>query len=248
MSAGLLPDTSVDSLVPDGLPLLGSAAAVSAPKVNLLPPEIAARRTARKIAAALAGVVVLCAAGVGGGYVYAGSGEAEARSDLAAAQATQTGLQRQQRALAPAQEAQTKMQAAQAALAAAMGNEVLWSRYLDELRLKRPEGVRFSSVQIAPTTSSTSTGSTAGSGPATSGGATTGAAATGGIATLTLQGKARTQPDVAALLDVLAKVKGFSGVYLTSTDADSTTGVVTFAVTSSVTSEALSNRYIGGAS
>jgi Tfp pilus assembly protein PilN len=226
---------------------------VPAPRVNLLPPEIAAQRAVRKLAAALAGAVVLCGFAVGGGYAYAGLGESSAKADLATAQNVQAGLQRQQRALAPAQQAQTQIQAAQAALAAAMGNEVLWSRYLDDLRLKRPDGVRFSQVKLDPTTGTSGTGTTtsgsAGTTTTTSGSGTATPGAAGAIANLTVTGKARSQPDVAVLLDQLAQIKGFTGVYLTSTDGGTTPGgTITYTVTAGVTQEALSHRYAVGAS
>jgi Tfp pilus assembly protein PilN len=248
MSAGLLPDPTAEGLAPEGLPILETPP-LAPPRVNLLPPEIAAQRAVRKLAAALAGAVVLCAAAVGGGYAYAGAGEDAARADLATAQSVQAGLQRQQRALAPAQQTQTQIQAAQAALGAAMGNEVLWSRYLDQLRLSRPEGVRFATVNLTPsaTTGATPSATTGGSGGAGTG-AGAGAAVPGAIATITITGKARSQPDVAALLDVLAQIKGFTGVYLTSTDGDAATGVVSYTVTAAVTPEALSHRYTGGGS
>jgi Tfp pilus assembly protein PilN len=242
MSTGLLPDPNLEGLLPEGLPILESAVAAPAPRVNLLPPEITAQRAVRRLAAMLAGAVVLCAVGVGGGYAYAGLGEGKAQSDLASAQSVQTSLQRQQRSLLPAQQAQNQIQAAEAALTAAMGSEVLWSRYMDDLRLRRPEGVRFSSVKLDPTTAAGSTGSAASSG-------STSTAAPGAIATLTLSGKAATQPDVASLLDQLAQIKGFAAVYLTSTDRDSgAANVVTFTATASVTPDALSHRYAGGTS
>ena len=245
MSAGLFPDMD-HAAVAEGLPILEAPVMVPAPRVNLLPPEIEAQRAVRKLAAGLVGVVVLCAAAVGGGYAYAGLGESSARSDLATAQSVQTSLQRQQRALAPAQQAQNQIQAAQAALVAAMGNEVLWSRYLDDLRLKRPDGVRFSQVKIDP---ATGTGATGASAPAPSGsGSTTSTVTPGAIATLTLTGKARSQPDVAVLLDQLAQIKGFSGVYLTSTDGGASAGTITYTVTASITPEALSHRYAVGSS
>jgi LysM repeat protein len=124
-----------------------------------------------------------------------------------------------------------------------MGNEVLWSRYLDQLRLQRPEGVRFSSVALVPvgSTGSTSTGS---SGAAASASSAAGSTTTpGAIATLTISGKAASQPDVASLLDQLAKIRGFTGVYLSSTSGDSNASVITYTVTAGVTAEALSHRY-----
>jgi Tfp pilus assembly protein PilN len=70
----------------------------------------------------------------------------------------------------------------------------------------------------------------------------------GAIATITITGKARSQPDVAALLDVLAGIKGFTNVYLTSTDGDPASGVISYTVSAGVTQEALSHRYTEGVS
>lgn len=220
--------------------LLEPTAAVPAPHVNLLPPEIAEQRAVRRVAGLLAGVVLLCVAGVGVGYVAAGSGEDDARAELVSAQAVQTSLQRQQRALLPAQQAQNQIQAARAALTAAMGNEVLWSRYLDQLRIKRPEGTRFTQVQLTPPAEESS-----GSSSGTTDTSTTAPPPNQPVAALTLTGKARTQPDVATVLDQLATIPGFSNVYLTSTVEDTTTGLLTYTVTADVTSEALSGRYSG---
>jgi Tfp pilus assembly protein PilN len=256
MSAGVLPDPTTEGMIPQGLPFLEMAVATPAPRVNLLPVEILEQRAIRRLAVGLAGAVAACAVLVGAGYAYAGSGEAQAHHDLSAAQVTQSRLQDQQRALAPAKMAQTQIQAAQSALAAAMGNEVLWSRYLDQLRVQRPEGVRFSSVALAPSGAAGSSGATGAGGATPTGGASaattpgTAAAAPGsaGLATLTVVGKARSQPDVAALLDRLAGIKGFTGVYLSSTSSDDKGGPVTFTVTATVTSDALSHRYTGDGS
>ncbi len=239
MNAPVLPQ--FDQVEEQSLPLLDAPAEVLAPRVNLLPPEIAEQRAVRKLAIALAGAVVLCVAAVGGGWVYAGQGESQARADLASAQSTQTALQRKQQALLPAQTAQNQVQAAQRALAAAMGNEVLWSRYLDQLRLKRPEGVRFSSVALTPADSGSS-GSSSGSSSSGSSGSSS-ALPSGSIASLTLSGMARSQPDVAALLDQLSSIPGFTGVYLTSTSKEGSSGVINYTVTAGVTAEALSHRY-----
>lgn len=243
MNAGVLPQPEAELMPSQGLALLEEPSAVRSPRVNLLPPEILEQRRVRVLATKLAGVVVAVAVGVAGGYVWAGSGAAQAQSDLVSARAVQSGLQRQVVALAPAKQAQTQVQNAQKALAAAMGNEVLWSRYMDQLRLTRPDGVRFTSVAFAPVSATSGSAAGAANGSTAGGGAPT--ATTGALATLTISGKARSQPDVAALLDQLAGVKGFTGVYLSNTTSDASAGLVTFSVTASVTADALSHRYTG---
>lgn len=251
MSAGILPESS-EAFSPDSLPILDAAVTVPAPRVNLLPSEITEQRAMRRFGLALTGVVALVAVAVGGGHAYAGAGEGQARRDLAAAQSAQSRWVQQQQTLLPAQQTQTQIQAARAALTAAMGNEVLWSRYMDELRLRRPDGLRFKQVSIsAPGTGGTgSSSSSSGSSTASSSGTVTApnSTATSGaaVATLTISGVARTQPDVAALLDQLAQVKGFTNPYLTSTDAAANSNVLSFTVTATVTSDALSHRYSGG--
>jgi Tfp pilus assembly protein PilN len=232
-----------ENLETAGLPIFNDPMDVVPPRVNLLPPEILEQRFVRRLAFGLLGAVLVCGAAVGGVYAHTGQGEAAARSDLESARATQTTLQQQQRSLMPAQEAQTQVLAAQKALSAAMGSDVLWSRYLDELRLKLPDGVRFSSVALTPTngtapaTASTSTPNSSSASGGTSG------TVPGTIATLTISGKARSQLEVASLLQQLATIRAFTGVYLTNTQGDATSGVISYTVTAGVTPEALSKRY-----
>jgi Tfp pilus assembly protein PilN len=227
---------------------------VVAPRVNLLPRDIIERRALKRLAGILAGVVV-GAAVLGGAVAYqAGSGKAAAQRSLDTENARNGQLQSQVDALGPVQKALTDAQAAQSSLRAALANEVLWSRFLDALRVQLPDGVRFSSVTIAPSTSSGTAAPAAVALPApvgqsstsakTAPGAATSAAAVG---TVTLNGVALSQDKVADLLASLATVDGFTNVYLSSTTAGATSGgeapTVTFTVTADVTSAALSHRY-----
>jgi Tfp pilus assembly protein PilN len=238
MSAGLTYEPP-QGLAHEGLPILDTPIAVVAPRVNLLPPEVMELRAVRRLALGLAGAVALCAVGVGGGFLYSARAEAPAQADLNSATSTHAGLVQQQQALAPAQVTQQQLLTTQKSLAAAMGNEVLWSRYLDNLRLKRPDGIRFSQVALQPVVGGASTASPSG--------ATATTVPTSGIASLSITGTASSSPAVAALLDQLATIHGFTNVYLTSTSSDSPP-LVTYTVTASVTADALSHRYVNGGS
>lgn len=244
MSAAAGVDVAEELFEPAMLPPIDSHVGL-APRVNLLPPEIAERAAVRKLAAALAGAVALCALGVGGAYLQAGQGRSAAETQISQEQSRHTALLAQQSSLQSARQAETQLQATQAALRSAMGTEVLWSRYMDQLRLTRPEGTRFSQVSL---TSTTGAGPASGSSTSTAsaGGTSSGTTVAGAIASLTLTGKANSQNDVAALLDQLSTVNGFDGVYLTSTAGDASGGVLTFTITASVTAKALSHRYTTG--
>ena len=224
------------------------AAAYTVPRVNLLPPEVGERRKLRKVQAGLAVGILGVAGVVGLLYVQAGSGESTARASLETAQVTNTSLQAQADKLAYVSKAKQQIDAAKASLKAAMGSEVLWSKTMQELQRRLPDGVRFTNVAVVgdgPLANS------AGTGASTSKSATT--TATGGttvpsntVATITIQGKADTMDDVAAELDQLELVTGFSNVYLSSAtrpaggDSDQT---VTFTATADITNAVLSHRY-----
>lgn len=230
---------------------------IPVPRVNLLPPEVLERRALRHLSSMLLIALLLTAALCGLIVYQAGSGAGEAQQSLSAAQGQQQGLQTEVTRLSPAQAALTKAQATQTALRASLANEVLWSRYLDQFRATLPDGVRFSSVVVVP-------GAAAGSTPttgavtlprpvnATAGsiGTTASGTDTTAVASMTLSGMAVSQDAVAALLQSLATVKGFSNVYLSSSTAatsaatsSSTTPIISFVITADVTSAAFSHRY-----
>ena len=234
------------------LPLLEQGEPLTPPFINLLPPEIAERRALKKLAGGLAAVLLAAVAATGGLVYQAGSGKGDAQAQLSAEQAETARLQTQLNSLSAARTAQEQLQAAQTALRAAMANEVLWSAYLDQMRLRLPEGVRLTNLVIAPSgaaaTGSASTGTAASGAPAPSGGATSGTTATAGtdpsaIATVTLSGKAVSQEAVANWLDALPGIKGYTNPFLTSTTQDRTTGLINFIVTVDATADALSHRY-----
>lgn len=223
-----------------------------APRANLLPPEIADRLALRRLTAAMIAGVVACGGIVGALYVNAESGRAPAKAALAQAHTQNDGLVAQENTLAPSQVAHQKVLAAKSALQAATGSEVLWSDQLNTLRSHLVDGVRLSSLTVteaAGGAAGTASAVTLPSGPANQ--PTTTAAGTAvkpasAIASVTLNGVAVSNYAVADWLDKLSGLAGWTGVYLSTVSQDATHGTVTYAITASITSEALSHRYTTG--
>jgi Tfp pilus assembly protein PilN len=209
------------------------------PCVNLLPPEIAERRRANIVKLRLGGVVVAAAAIVGVVYFQVAGGVAPAQDRLSVAQAQGTKLQRQIAGLSNVTKTQKELEAAKDAVSKALGNEVRWSRYLNDLSITLPSNIWVTNVGIDEN------GVPAAGGSKTS--ATPSASTTSGdgLGTLTIEGNALSFNDVAVWLETLAKEKGYANVWLTqgATKQIGGTTVVGFTSTVSFTPDVLSKRY-----
>ena len=95
-----------------------------------------------------------------------------------------------------------QVEAAEAQLAQAMGQEVRWSYFLNDLSLGMPGKVWLTSMTVTQNVDSRGCGC----GP----GATRRHSSTPGIGTVTFEGKGYKHNDVAAWLDALAKQKGLT--------------------------------------
>lgn len=169
------------------------------PRVNLLPPEIADRVRFRRIQYGLGGGV-LAAVGVVALLFVAALGSASAADEeLAAATDAGTGLQAQTAKYADVRAVYAQAAAADGMLTKAMGEEVRFSQFLSDLSLTKPANVwltqaTFAQAPVAP-----------------AGGATVPS-----VGNVTFTAKAYEHDDVAAWLESLAKQKGYSSPYLTS--------------------------------
>ena len=203
-----------------GLPVL--------PRVNLLPPEIAETARFRRITYGLGGGL-LCAVGVVALlFVAASSAVSEAGTEVETATAQNTALQAETARFADVQAVYGRAAAAQAMLTTAMGEEVRYSQYLNDLSLTVPENVWVKNVTFAQVPAPAVAGST-----------------TPGIGTVTFTGVGFKHDDVAVWLDSLAKQKGYVNPYFT-TSTRALLGnrkIVNFTSTVTMTSEALSGRY-----
>jgi Tfp pilus assembly protein PilN len=206
------------------------------PRVNLLPPEIEEARRFRKVQVGLGAGVLAAAAVVGLLTVLAASGVHDAQGDLDASTARQSALQGQLAQYADVPVVQARVDAAESQLSLAMGKEVRWSYFLNDLSLTIPRKVWLTSMTVTQTVDETATSVAPTS---------TTTYLTPGIATVTFAGSAYTHPDVAAWLDALAKQKGLTQPYFTSSTKQPIGGEesVTFSSQATVTDDLLSNRW-----
>ncbi len=221
------------SLVAPGVPGPAVARLSDLPGVNLMPTEIAEKAELQRIKVLCAGAVAVSVVLVGGLYFQAHSGVTSAKSNLASAEQQQTTVQGQVNALAYVAQTYATVEAAKAQVAEALGGEIRWSGYLDDLSLSIPANVWLTNMTVAAASASTATSAT-------------GSAATApAVATITFTGAARTRDDVADWLESLVNEKGYANPYVTSTTETKigTTTVVDFSSTLEVTSAALSGRY-----
>ena len=236
-------------------------------RVNLVPPEIAAGQRLRRVQVGLGAAVLLTAAGVGLLSHQQAGAVSRAHDQLTAAKADNARLVATQAALGNVNALYAKVDAADAMLAAAKGPQVLWSRYLEDVRLRLPEKTwltTLSFLETPPATVATvavpSAAKAAGTGtPGVGGAAATGTAATGTtatgttpagpacngttpIGTVAVTGSGYTHKDVADWLDRLAGLKAVTNTYLANS-VEALVGesvpTVTWSSSASLTCEAL---------
>jgi Tfp pilus assembly protein PilN len=211
------------------------AVAYTVPRVNLLPPEITAARALRRTQGLLGGCVLLVVGAITGVFVLSVLKADTAAENLAAEQAVTTVLTAEQAEYARVPLVLAQLEGAETARATAMGSEVLWHSYLEQLALSYPPNVWLGDI--------TATVALPGAGAA----ASADPLATPGIGTVAFTGTALSSPDVAAWLDVLEATPGFADASLTSATRTEREGqvVVDFTTGVAVTDEALSHRFDG---
>jgi len=202
------------------------------PQVNLLPLEIVEKRRFRQIQIGLA-AAVLAAVVLGAlGLLWAQRDVSNANNELSAAQSSVTALQAQQARFSAVPQVIAEVDAATAARTLAMGNDVLWYRYLNDLDGAQPAGVGLTGLQITLyTTAATSSGNPL---------------ASAGIGTVTINGFAGQYSEVSAWMDATNKIVGLSSSSLaTAVNAAETpdTTAVTFTSGAVIDTDALSDRY-----
>jgi len=204
------------------------------PRVNLLPPEIPERARFRRIQMGLGGGLLATLGVVTALYVGAVGSVNDAQDELTAATATGASLQAETAKYADVQAVYAKAEAAQVMLTRAMGEEVRYSRFLNDLSLTIPDNVWLKNVTFAQAPVPPGVGATE-----------------PGVGTVTFTGVAYDHDDVAVWLESLAKQKGYTNPYFTSSTKAliGKRETVNFTSTVTMTSAALSGRYtspIGG--
>lgn len=199
------------------------------PRVNLIPSEIAERRTLRHVQAGLAGAGLVALAIVVVLFLVAAGSVSSARRDLAGAQADNATVQGQVNGLQNVGQTYALVDQAHGLLRDAAGGEILWSSYLTDLSLRIPDSVWLTKVTVSAVV-------------VPAGGTATMAA---GIAQISFEGTALSHDDVARWLDAIAKERGWTNPYFAKSEEKLIGSRKTYDFTSTVTvtADALSGRY-----
>lgn len=232
-------------------PVLQRSAAF--PRVNLLPPAIAAEARVRRAKLVLVGGAAIAAALIGGMYVMAQNDVASAQDSLDTAQVQATKLQAEVTTYAEVPRVYAQVSAAQAQLVTAMGGEVRWSYLLNDIALTIPKNVSLVTYngQLTPPAAAPVAAPAPAADGSTDGTATTtpAAAPAGPLGTVQYTGEATGYKAIASWLDSQAKQVTFSDTYLTAaTRKDATDGTpssVDWTSTANLTDKALSHRFDG---
>jgi Tfp pilus assembly protein PilN len=216
------------------------ASTATLPRVNLLPPEIGEQRRFRRVQTGL-GAGVVAALGIVGALTLLAAGQvSDAEDGLAASKAEGTRLQVQTNEYAEVPEVYAQVEAAEAQVSAAMGKEVRWSYFLNDVSLKVPGKVWLTSMTVTQDVDSAVADAT--SNPTAP---SSGTYLDPGLGTVTFAGSGYRHNDVAAWLDALAKQKGLAQPYFTSSSKEliGDESSVNFTSQATITDEALSGRY-----
>lgn len=208
------------------------------PHVNLMPREIAEAAKFRRFQFAMGATLLGAVVAVAGLTYQAHHGVAAAKQQLATSTTQHAQLQQQLASLQSVQDVYDQYTAKQAILQQAMGDEIRWSFYLEDLSLKVPSNVWLTNVSATETTSGASASASAAPGT------------TAGIGSITFTGVAFSHDDVATWLDVLAKEKGYTSAYFTNS-AEGLIGsrkIVNFTSSVVLTPSAESGRYTASGS
>lgn len=202
-------------------------------RANLLPQEITAGRSARRMRVFVIAAAVIVVVGVGAWYADAYRAEKQAIRDRDTV-TKQVNDARDAQNTAEYRQVTTAIQANKAyaaQLKTLMANDLPWSVVLDDLRSTgTAKGVTINSISASvverPESSSTALPSST-------------TAST--VATLTISGMAKDKKTIAGFITALTKVHGVANPYLT-TAAQSTTSM-SFTINADVTSAKLCGRF-----
>lgn len=204
--------------------------AVRLPSVNLLPPEVLERERLGRVRLGVGGAALVTLGVLGALYVGAAGSVTSAERSLDEARDEQRRLQAETGRFAEVTAVQAQVEQAESMLVQAMGEEVRWSRFLDDTALTVPERVWLTTLSF----SQSAPGAAGSQQPADA-----------GIGRVALSGVARSHEDIAVWLEKLAEQDGYTAPHLTNaTEAlVGDTKVVNWTVQVTLTPDALSGRY-----
>ena len=195
---------------------------VSLPQVNLLPPEVRAKRglkvLKRWLGVSLLATLVLCVLAFGASLMSA----VAAQSDLVTAQVDTTRLQTEQQKYAEVPQVLNALASATAARTLGMSTEVQWKSYLDAIAAVMPAGASLQSITVSGAT------------PMVAAPAPVSGLDKPSVGQIQFSGRIDTLPNTAAWIDALNAVPGFSDAWVSATAITETDKHVYYTVTSTV--------------
>jgi Tfp pilus assembly protein PilN len=205
-----------------------------APRVNLLPPEIAERNTLRRAQLGMVGVGLAAVAVVGVMYTQASAKVSSAQRAKADAAAQNVRLNEQLGGLRNVEATYAQVDVANKTIATAMHDDIHWSTYLQDITLTLPENVWLNTMSVKTTSATDAAPSDQVLDP--------------GLGTVTFTGTALSHDDVASWLETVAKERGYSNAYFSQAQEKLINHrvVVDFSGTVNLTDKALSNTYAKG--
>ncbi|WP_375496746.1 hypothetical protein [uncultured Jatrophihabitans sp.] len=198
---------------------------------DLTPPELVAARSLRvlrkQLAAALALVVLLCAAG----YVWAARQTSAAEDQLAASQVTTARLNAENAKYSDVVNLQSATSAITNQLSTLMSTDVDVAGFIERMRAAAPAGTTFTSVALTfnAAAGATSAGTVGGTAPA--------------IGTLSLSGVSRRMVDVASYVTALQGLAGVVNVIPSTNSATKSGGRATWSITAQLTDKLYTHRF-----
>jgi len=204
------------------------------PRVNLIPPEIAARKHLRQAQIGMVLVVVAAVAGVAYAHIEGSHNITKAKSRLANAENSATSLQKQIQRYNDVGQVTTELTATHAMLIQATGTEVKWSSYLADLSVVIPQSSWLTGMTISES--------------AAPGTTTNPAESPVQIGQVIMHGNSTDWPTLATYLDSLQPEPGLSDILFSSANEKyiGQHKVVTFTSSADVTSAALCATSPGG--
>lgn len=210
------------TVAPDGRADVVAMGAPLHAQVNLLPPEIRSRRALGRAKVRLAfglGLVVLLATGA---VAWSMLTESAATQRLEDTQARAEDLLAQQAQYAEVPQLKGEILQVQDARRIAMSTEILWTDYLRAIQAVAPAALSITSVNTSGATPMQ---------PAIGSSDPLGATS---IGALSFTGRSTTMPDVAAWIDALDSIPGFSDAAFSSATLNDDNGVVFYEIASTV--------------
>jgi hypothetical protein len=199
-----------------------AAAASLLPQVNLLPPEVAAKRGLVRVKRWLGAFVVLAFLAAAGGVVLTMLAEKAAQDELAFQQGETERLTVEQQKYAEVPVVLSQLDRIGSAREVGMTTEVLWREYVSAIAATAPPGITIDTVTVTGATPYVATPLPADALSAPS------------VGSISFTAESLVLPDTAAWLDALEAVPGFADPWFSDASVNQEEDLIYYKVTATV--------------